>query len=162
MKVALARVDNRLVHGQILEAWLPYTKAACIAVVDDIAASDLFHTSVIRMAVPQDIDVIVSSVADFARMHSYEAGGQHASIVLFRNIATSFQAFNFGFRFTSLNIGNSYAESCARQLAMSVRLSEEDIRHLEALLAAGVNIDLRRLPGEKPVDIRTLIDKHRA
>ncbi|MDA8124239.1 MAG: PTS sugar transporter subunit IIB, partial [Deltaproteobacteria bacterium] len=39
MDIALVRVDNRLVHGQILEAWIPYLQASCIVVVDDQVAS---------------------------------------------------------------------------------------------------------------------------
>ena len=56
--IALVRVDNRLVHGQILEAWVPFVKAKCIFVVDDHAASDFFCETVIRMAVPSEIEVI--------------------------------------------------------------------------------------------------------
>ena len=53
--IALVRVDNRLVHGQILEAWVPFIKAKCIFVVDDNSASDFFCETVIRMAVPSEI-----------------------------------------------------------------------------------------------------------
>jgi mannose/fructose/N-acetylgalactosamine-specific phosphotransferase system component IIB len=53
----LVRVDNRLVHGQILEAWVPFVEARCIMVVDDNSAGDFFCETVIRMAVPSDIEV---------------------------------------------------------------------------------------------------------
>jgi len=65
------RVDNRLIHGQILEAWVPYVQAACIVVADDDVANDFFRETVIRMAVPRDIEVVITSVADFAKNHSY-------------------------------------------------------------------------------------------
>jgi PTS system mannose-specific IIB component len=43
MEIALVRVDNRLVHGQIIEAWVPFIHAGCIVVVDDDVASDFFR-----------------------------------------------------------------------------------------------------------------------
>ncbi len=55
--MALVRVDNRLVHGQILEAWVPFIQAKCIMVVDDKHASDFFCETVIRMAVPSEIEI---------------------------------------------------------------------------------------------------------
>ena len=54
MDIALVRVDNRLVHGQIIEGWVPYVRANCIFVVDDDVASDFFRETVIKMAVPRE------------------------------------------------------------------------------------------------------------
>lgn len=157
MNITLVRVDNRLVHGQILEAWIPFTKAACIAVVDDRVANDFFHETVIRMAIPHEMDVIVSSVEEFAKNFSYTRGNGKKAIVLFSSIANAFRAFTLGFRFTELNIGNTYAEVCTKHCSTSVTLSEEDIREIEILQEEGVTIEMRRIPREKPVDINKII-----
>ncbi len=66
--IALVRVDNRLVHGQILEAWVPHIEAECIMVVDDNSAADFFCETVIRMAVPSHIEVNICTVEDFASL----------------------------------------------------------------------------------------------
>jgi mannose/fructose/N-acetylgalactosamine-specific phosphotransferase system component IIB len=72
MDTALVRVDNRLVHGQILEAWVPFLQAACIIVVDDHVAGDFFRETVIKMAVPSEVEVIVSSVKSFSTNFTYQ------------------------------------------------------------------------------------------
>ncbi|HAR98609.1 MAG TPA: PTS mannose/fructose/sorbose transporter subunit IIB [Syntrophus sp. (in: bacteria)] len=157
MNVVLVRVDNRLVHGQIIEAWIPFTKAACLAVIDDEVADDLFRTTVIRMAVPREIEVIVSRVEDFAGQY-LPRPGKEPTIVLFSSIDDVKRARACGFPIEKLNIGNIYADECQVKCSPCVLLSGQDVEALRALLSAGVQIDIRRVPGDKPLDARDLIE----
>lgn len=152
MDIALVRVDNRLVHGQILEAWIPYLRADCIVVVDDLAASDIFRETVIRMAVPREVDVIISDVEEFAKTTPFHTGSGHKTIVLFGAVAPARKAFELGFRFSKLNIGNIYNDSYTICCTPSVLLCENDIRDVMFLHDSGVRVELRRVPREKPLD----------
>jgi len=153
--IALVRVDNRLVHGQILEAWVPFIKAKCIFVVEDNAASDFFCETVIRMAVPSEIEVNILSVEDFARQYTYKRKSGKRSIVLFSNIADACRAYKLGFHFDKLNIGNIYNEKYKLCCAPSVFLCDNEIQDIITLLEnAGVLIELKRVPREKAVNIR--------
>jgi len=155
LNIALVRVDNRLVHGQILEAWVPYIKAQCIIVVDDGIAGDLFGETVIRMAVPSDIELIVSSVDDFARNYVFAHDGGKKTIVLFSNIKDVCHAFNLGFNFDKLNIGNIHNEKFEVCCSPSVSFCNEEIEDIVKLLEnAGVVIELKRVPRERAVNIR--------
>jgi mannose/fructose/N-acetylgalactosamine-specific phosphotransferase system component IIB len=158
MDIALVRVDNRLVHGQIIEAWVPYLKAGCIYVVDDDVASDFFRETVIKMAVPREVDVVVHSIETFAGMVPFKQGSGKKVIVLFSNIADALRAHNLGFKFNKLNIGNVYNQNCSRQLSTCVLLSDQDMDSIRQLLQLKVQVELRRVPREKPTDIRTLPD----
>lgn len=155
--IALVRVDNRLVHGQILEAWVPFINAACIMVVNDEVANDFFRETVIRMAVPREVGVIISGVAEFSENYPFRQCGRSKTIVLFGNIADALAAHRFGFKFDRLNIGNIYNEECKICCTPSVLLSCEDIRDIESLHDAGVFIELRRVPREKPVDLYDIV-----
>jgi len=157
MNIVLVRVDNRLVHGQIIEAWIPFTKAACLAVVDDEVAEDFFRTTVIKMAVPREIEVIVSRVEEFAALYLPKPE-KRPTIVLFSNIEDVRRALKSGFNIGKLNIGNLYTEECSLKCSPCVLLSETDIRTLRDLLNSGIEIDVRRVPREKPVNLRELID----
>jgi mannose/fructose/N-acetylgalactosamine-specific phosphotransferase system component IIB len=150
--IALVRVDNRLVHGQILEAWVPYLKATCIVVVDDEVATDFFRETVIRMAVPREVKVIISGIAEFAENFAVCPCSGHKTIVLFSNISAARTAHRLGFKFDKLNIGNIYNDDCKLCCTPSVLLSDADIRDIESLHGDGVQIELRRVPREKPFD----------
>jgi mannose/fructose/N-acetylgalactosamine-specific phosphotransferase system component IIB len=155
LNIALVRVDSRLVPGQILEAWVPFIKAKCIMVVDDNSASDFFCETVIRMAVPSEIEVNICSVEDFAANYLYAHGSGKKTIVLFSNIADALKAYQEGFHFEKLNIGNIHHEDYKVCCAPSVFLCEPDIQDILRLLEdKGVTIELKRVPREKAVNIR--------
>jgi PTS system mannose-specific IIB component len=156
--IALVRVDNRLVHGQILEAWVPFIKAKCIFIVNDNAASDFFCETVIRMAVPSEIEVNILPVEDFARNYTYNREGGKRSIVLFSNIADACKAYKLGFHFDKLNIGNIHNEKYKLCCAPSVFLCDNEISDVITLLEnAGVLVELKRVPREKAVNIREVL-----
>ena len=156
--MALVRVDNRLVHGQILEAWVPFIKAKCIMVVDDNSASDFFCETVIRMAVPSDIEVNISTVDDFAANYVFAQGGGKKTIVLFSNIADALKAHVAGFHFEKLNIGNIHHEEYKVCCAPSVFLCEDEVQDVLKLLEEkGVHIELKRVPREKAINIKDVL-----
>jgi mannose/fructose/N-acetylgalactosamine-specific phosphotransferase system component IIB len=155
LNIVLVRVDSRLVHGQILEAWVPHVKAKCIVVVDDKVAGDSFFETVIRMAVPSDMEVIISSVDDFVQNYTFTHGSGKNTIVLFSSIADACEAFGRGFRFDRLNIGNVYNNEYKICCSSSVFLCDEEISTIENLLKeTGVFVELQRVPKGRAVNIK--------
>jgi mannose/fructose/N-acetylgalactosamine-specific phosphotransferase system component IIB len=155
--IALVRIDNRLVHGQILEAWVPFIKARCIVVVNDSAASDFYCETVIRMAVPSKIEVIIITVEDFAKNFTLSRNGGKKTIVLFATVADACRAYNLGFHLDKLNIGNIYNEEYKLCHGTSVFLCDNEIRDLLKLLENdGVEIVIRRIPRERAVNIKDI------
>jgi PTS system mannose-specific IIB component len=156
----LVRVDNRLIHGQILEAWLPFNKATCIVVVDDEVASDFFRETVIKMAVPREVEVLVFRIDEFARTYT-QLDASKKAIVLFSTIESAVKAYNLGFRFESLNIGNVYSENFRIRCAASILLSEKDISDIQSLTDMGATVECRCVPKDKPLDFRDVIKKRK-
>lgn len=156
--MALIRIDNRLIHGQILESWVPFVKAKSIIVVNDNVAGDLFSETVIRLAVHSEIEVIVSTVEDFAKDYSFQSDRGKKAIVLFASIADAYKAYNLGFHFNQLNIGNIYNEEYKLGYGASVFLCDNDIKEiLELLENKGVVIEVRRIPRERAVNVKEVL-----
>ena len=152
--IALVRVDNRLVHGQILEAWVPHIEAECIIVVDDNSAADFFCETVIRMAVPSHIEVNICTVEDFASHYHFARGKGKKTIVLFSNIADALRAHELGFQFDRLNIGNINHEEYRVCCSPSVFLCDTEIDDILKLLRVrGVAVEIKRVPREKAMVI---------
>ena len=59
MNITVFRIDERLIHGQIVTAWLQYADAKQIVVVDDNAAKNTKKKKLLRMATPKDIKLQV-------------------------------------------------------------------------------------------------------
>ena len=159
MDISLVRIDNRLIHGQILEAWVPFIKASCIVVADDDVANDFFRESVVKMAVPSQIEVVVNGIQEFSKNHSYNEKEGKKTIVLFCNVCDALRAYRFGFRFEKLNVGNVHSEDGRKCCTPTVYLSEMDIEDLRFLVDLQVKVELRSLPRDKPVDFSDMIKK---
>ena len=155
LNIALVRVDSRLVHGQILEAWVPHVRAKCIIVVDDKVAGDSFFETIIRMAVPSEIELIISSVNDFVKNYFFTHGEGKKTIVLFSNIDDACDAYNQGFHFDKLNIGNVYNNEYKICCSPSVFLCDKEIKCIKKLLEESrVVVELKRIPKGKTIDIK--------
>jgi len=161
VSISLVRVDNRLIHGQILEAWVPYVQASCLIVVDDDVANDFFRETVIRMAVPREIDVHIHSIEEFAETYSRLEETGRKAIVLFSTVGDARKAFEKGFHYERLNIGNVYNETGKVQCARSINLSDQDIRHIVQLIQDGIQVELRCVPKDKPIDFFSILKKSR-
>jgi len=157
MEFSLVRVDSRLVHGQIIETWLPFLKATRIIVVNDEVAGNFFRETVIRMAVPRDVEVLIYGVEEFGRSDAARQVKNEMAIVLFSGVNDVVRSWAAGFRFGKLNIGNLYSENWVLQCSTSVCLADEDIAHVRFLIDAGVTVELRSVPSDRVVDLRNLL-----
>ena len=157
MDFSLIRVDSRLVHGQIIETWLPFLKATRIVVVNDEVAGSFFRETVIRMAVPREAEVLIYGVDEFGSSDITRQNENVKTIVLFSGVDDVARAWVAGFRFKTLNIGNLYSENCKLQCSTSVCLADEDMAHIRFLLDSGVSVEMRSVPSDRIVDFRDLL-----
>lgn len=154
MDFILIRVDNRLIHGQIIEGWLPYLKSSRIVVVNDEVADDLFRKMILEMAVPYDIEVRVYTVEEFSKEYSHATADGKRTIVLFENIVDVLNAYRLNFRFGKLNIGNVHSEEGKVCFTPSIFLNERDVKDLMHLIELGVEVEVRCVPRDKPINFR--------
>ncbi|KUJ96007.1 MAG: PTS system sorbose subfamily IIB component [Desulfonauticus sp. 38_4375] len=143
------RIDNRLVHGQVIETWIPYIKAKFILVVNDSLANDILQQEIIKLAVPSNIEIKFVSLA---QVQMGLKGQKKETLVLFANCQDARVAFEQGFKFEVLNVGNLHYSPGKEQFCDHIALSKEDIFCLKYLLKKGVNLDFRCVP-HKPVQI---------
>lgn len=143
----LYRVDNRLVHGQVLEAWVPRVGAQAILVVDDTASDDPFQKCVLEAMGQGVLHICVSDSRSAAESLKNEMKGKNV-IVLFKSVGQAVAAYNAGLRFEKLNLGNIHPAPGSKPLTPSVNLTGEDEVLLDTLIKAGVKIDARAVPCE--------------
>lgn len=139
------RVDNRLIHGQIIEAWLPYTGARHLVVANDDMAADAMRQQIAALAVPRRIATHFVAVDGLpARL----AACGEATLILFANCRDARRACDRGVVMAVLNMGNLHFAPGKAQLSPHVALSEEDRMDLRLLGQRAVRLDFRCLPGD--------------
>lgn len=151
--IVLTRIDNRLIHGQVIEAWLPYLGIKRLVVVDDAAAADPLTRAAIGLAVPQGIEVRLLPMggADFAALQRDAV----RTLVLVREVAHAVTARERGLPSGPLNVGNVHAGPARAAISRSVFLSEAERQQLLGLAASGMTISVQAVPTDVPVSVPT-------
>jgi mannose/fructose/N-acetylgalactosamine-specific phosphotransferase system component IIB len=146
--IVLSRIDSRLVHGQVIEAWLPHLKVARVVVADDATAADGLARAAMSLAVPTQVEVRLSRIdeVDWATL----AGDPVRTLVLFKDVAGAVAARHCGLPNGPLNLGNVHAGPGRQPLSRSVFLSPEERSELERLRGAGMDVVIQAIPSEKP------------
>ena len=147
------RIDNRLVHGQIIETWLPYTHAKNIIVADDAVAGDDLQQQIMSLAIPQSVSCAFCPVEELNDNIMALANGNGSTIILFSSCADVRRALDSGFRFNSVNIGNIHYGPGKKQISPSVALSSDDVSCLHYFKGQGIELDFRCVPND-PVQVR--------
>ncbi len=148
--ISLVRVDNRLIHGQVVEAWFPHLGVDRVVVADDESAKSPLVRAAMGLAVPASIEVLVQLLADA----SYEALRTDGlrTLLLFRDVAGVSQAIERGLLPLHINLGNVHYATGRRQVSASVFLSPEELRQLKAFSDKGVRVEARGVPSDRPVE----------
>lgn len=146
--MAWFRVDNRLVHGQVIEAWLPYTGASNLIVANDELAQDCIRQQIISLAIPQRVNIHFVPLRLLAQtLECCAAKG--TSFVLMADCPDAARVFASGVPMEVLNVGNLHYGPGKKQLLPHVALSDEDVNCLKRLVSQHVDLDFRCVPSEK-------------
>ncbi len=151
MTLVLARVDDRLVHGQVMEAWVPCLQAAAVVVADDLAWGNASQRRMIECLDCPPVEVTVVPLSGLGPALAAREGRR--VIVLFSSLASALAAVDAGLDLRTLNLGNVHhpGRVCC-QMAPSLFLDEEDLKLIEALRARGVEVEGRDMPQGKKVE----------
>ncbi len=155
--IALVRVDNRLVHGQVLEAWVPRLGADRIVIADDDAAASPLAQAAMTLALPPEL---AGSVLPVARIgYAALAAAPGTVLLLFRDVEAVVRAVAAGLTpamVRHVNVGNVHYSAGRRPVTPSVFLSAQEIAELEQLEAGGFEVDAQAVPTEPAVGVRQL------
>ncbi len=148
MSVVLARVDSRLVHGQVLEAWVPLLRAEVLLVVDSELVSDPLQQMLVQGYARSSLDVRLVSPEE-ARDQLAGSLACRRVLLLFPGVAQALEAHRAGVAFDRLNLGNVHPRDASRPVTRSVYLTDDDRAALCELVARGVAVEARAIPADR-------------
>jgi len=158
MPIQLIRVDERLIHGQVVIGWGSQLEPDRYIVVDDDVARSDWEQELYGLGLPEGVVSEFSSVED-ARV-AIDSWHESATrtVVLIRDIAT-LRRFAEGNELVGLpvNLGGIHHGPGRTQVLSYLYLDEDDRRRLRALQAQGIKLSARDLPGSKEVALNTLL-----
>jgi len=146
--MAWFRVDNRLLHGQIIEGWLPYLDATRLVVANDALAADELRQKIMMMTLSSRICGSFVSLAEAKAVFGALEAKSVRSLFLLANCQDVLWLVEQGVTVPVLNVGNLHYAEGKRQICPHVAVSKGDEDCLRRLRQHGVVLDFRRVPGD--------------
>jgi len=158
MGVTLLRVDDRLIHGQVVEGWVPFLKVDLVVVVSDTAAADEIQTALMKMALPPSVGLLVLPVAAAAEALASKQLAARSALVLVPAPAEALALVDKGLVVERINVGGLHYTVGKVQLGRALFLDEKDRLALRALAAKGIRLEGRALPGDVEEDLTAALE----
>ncbi|MGO4995287.1 PTS sugar transporter subunit IIB [Jeotgalibaca porci] len=157
--IGLARVDSRLLHGQVATAWSKDIKPTRIIVVSDEVSKDDLRKSLITQAAPPGVKANVIPISKMIEIWKDPRFGKTRALLLFENPHDVLRVVEGGVELTEVNIG-SMAHSEGKVMINNVlSVDEKDVKALHALKDKGITFDVRKVPSDQRKNMLELLKK---
>ncbi len=157
--ISLIRVDDRLIHGQVMTVWVRHLSATHILVIDDATAADLFSRQVMQLAMPRGMALTISPLATAPEQLRDAAENASRTLVLLRSVDAAVQLYS-RFPYTELNVGGMGMTPGRKLLWRSIAASAEEVAQLSDLQKAGVDVYLQMIPADPRYPLTSALDGH--
>jgi PTS system mannose-specific IIB component len=152
--IVFTRIDDRLIHGQVVEGWVNFLKATAILVADDRVASNALQRSIMEISAPQGLGVLIGTVEDICGRLRTPAPGNERAILLFSTPADVVRALKFGLDCRVLNIGGMHYVPGKRKLIDVLAVDDRTWKRWRS--SPGVKVEIRAVPTQKPLPLEKL------
>ena len=148
MAIELVRIDDRLIHGQVVTTWVKQKKIEQILIINDEIANDQVQKSVFNMMAPPDVLVKTFTVDRFVEVYQ-KANIKRTTLILLTNSIDALRLVNGGVKFDTLNLGGMKNKAGRTQYTKAVSLSLEEFQALKDIREQGVNVEFQMIPSDK-------------
>lgn len=159
MSIRHLRIDNRLVHGQVVVAWLQATGSDTILVANDVIAGDDFQKTMLIAVSPPGIRERVLTIDEALAYVADPAHAEERIFVLVKTPADALRLHRGGIGLSSMNVGNMAFAVGAKRVSNTVFVSPADVEAARALKAEGVTLTCQMMPTSSKEDFVSLLDK---
>ena len=157
MEIALCRIDDRLIHGQIVTMWSKESGCNRILVVNDEVSKDIIRKTLLMQIAPTAIKVNVVSIEKALEAYNNSNNKDINALILTTNPEDVLKLVEGGVEINSVNIGGMSFKEGKKQITPSVYVDEEDIENFKKLYDRGIELELRRVSTDIKVDLMTKI-----
>lgn len=157
MAIVHARIDERLIHGQVAMVWTNTVGASRIIVVNDPAVKDEMVIAGLKMAKPAGVKLSILSVKRAIEKFAENAYDTDKVFLITQNIQDMVSLIEADVPVTSFNVGNVAKREGSRPIKRSVNLTEQDIADLKKMADAGITVTAQMLPNESDQSIITML-----
>ncbi|MGC0124905.1 PTS system mannose/fructose/N-acetylgalactosamine-transporter subunit IIB [Providencia sp. 2024EL-00811] len=157
MPINVARIDDRLIHGQVITTWVKNFDIEQVIIVNDKVANDTVQQSVLTMAAPPDLKVVVFGVDKFIEVLKKEEI-KRRTMLLFTNSIDVNRLVESGLKLEKLNVGGMRMQEGRRNLSRAVAVTPDEEQAFRSLINNNVTVEIQMVPKDPIVELKTLLN----
>jgi len=157
MPVKLARIDDRLIHGQVVLGWVPALKPDRIVVANDRVAGSDWERKFYSACVPPEVRVSFSTIEETARQVSGDVFKAEGLIVLLESARDALTLVNLGVSIQAVNVGGLHYREGSVELLPFVFLTGDERTALRELVKRGITLSAQDVPSNPARIINSLV-----
>jgi PTS system mannose-specific IIB component len=139
------RIDNRLLHGQVVQFWMTHLEIENLIVADDMAVSNPSMVTLYQMAVPRHVKLSVVNIVDLTQ--EIKENQDKVTLVLFSDIFDLSRAVMTGFDFKKIILGNIHMAKGRHRVTDAVYSTPEETEQLYMFFKEGKIVEIQTFPG---------------
>jgi D-glucosaminate PTS system EIIB component len=159
MNFGLVRIDDRLIHGQVVTLWVKHLQASRIVIVDDQVVKDSFLQIVLRGAAPPGVKVEVFGLEQAAQALDRPEAERAKTIVLLKGPKAAIELRKAGVLFETLNVGGMGAGPGRKPFYRNISATQDELEMFRQLEAQGVAVQVQIEPNARPIALAGLLPK---
>lgn len=156
MEIVFTRIDDRLIHGQVVTGWLKHSRANRIIIVDDIVANDEFMLGILEMSAPPGVEVNAYTVEKAVEILSDENSTDRV-LILAKTPNVILDLVNAGVAISYLNVGGMGSNEKRQKIYRNIQASKDEIEAMKELENKGVEVEFRVVVDHKPVSFSEVL-----
>ena len=153
MSIALYRIDDRLIHGQVVVGWGKPLNVAFIVLVDDVVRASTWEQELYRMGVPAGIEVVFASTAEALQCLPDWKRDARVGLLVTGDIDTLATLASDSQHVARINLGGLHHRPGRTPRLRYVYLSDAEAAQLKALAARGIKVTAQDVPTAAPVPL---------
>lgn len=154
MSIVLARIDDRLIHGQVMTAWVSFVGGKEILIVDDKVAKDPFLSAVITGAAPKHLKATAVTIEQATKELTEQKDNSDKKYILLAKGPETFQALiNNGIEIPEINLGGMGSKQERTKLYKNIAASADERKTFKDLLDSGVNVYIQVVPNMEKAEL---------
>jgi mannose/fructose/N-acetylgalactosamine-specific phosphotransferase system component IIB len=157
VSIVLYRIDDRLIHGQVVVGWGQPLDVGFIALVDDAVAESDWEQELYRMGVPPEMEVVFASVEQATERHAEWVGDARPGILLTGDIDTMQRLADGVPALRTVNLGGIHHRAGRTQRLRYVFLTAAEEQSLLALQRRGVHVTAQDVPAARPLSLDAVL-----
>lgn len=155
--IVLARVDDRLIHGEVVTAWTPSTRANRIIIVDDDVAKDAFNVRVVKALAPAGTKVFVYDVEKASERLMVQGVEGERLLVLAKTPTTFYRLIQNGVPIKEVNLGGAGIRGERQPFINNVSLDPDEVLACEGMQKAGCRVYYQLVPEQGVIEIASAL-----